>query len=67
MFREAAEIVIEQHQASISNLQRRLGVGFARAGRIVDQLEEAGVVGKSQGSKPRPVLLESVADLERIL
>ena len=67
LLREAAEIVIEQQQASISNLQRRLGIGFARAGRIVDQLEEAGVVGKSQGSKPRPVLLESMADLERIL
>ena len=57
LFMQAARIVIESGQGSVSYLQRRLKVGHSRAGRIMDQLEEAGVVGPAQGSKPREVLL----------
>ena len=56
-FREAAELVVQVKQASVSLLQRRLGIGYARSGRLVDQLERAGVVGKERGSKPREVLM----------
>jgi S-DNA-T family DNA segregation ATPase FtsK/SpoIIIE len=63
LFMDAAELVIDQQQGSTSMLQRRLGVGFARAGRIMDQLQQMGVVGPQQGSKPRAVLLESIADV----
>jgi S-DNA-T family DNA segregation ATPase FtsK/SpoIIIE len=48
-------------------VQRRLKVGYARAGRIIDQLEEAGIVGKFKGSKSREVLLASISDLEAII
>lgn len=57
LFMQAARIVIESGQGSVSYLQRRLKVGHSRAGRIMDQLEESGVVGPAQGSKPRDVLL----------
>ncbi|MBE6753940.1 MAG: DNA translocase FtsK, partial [Ruminococcaceae bacterium] len=57
LFMKAAEVVIEAGQASVSLLQRRLTVGYARAGRIVDQLEKAGVVGPYEGSKPRQVIM----------
>ncbi len=56
-FREAAELVVQVKQASVSLLQRRLGIGYARSGRLVDQLERAGVVGRERGSKPRDVLM----------
>ncbi len=58
-FREAAELVVQVKQASVSLLQRRLGIGYARSGRLVDQLERAGVVGKERGSKPREVLMDA--------
>ena len=67
LFRKAAEIVIEQQQASGSMLQTFLKIGHQRAKRIILQLENAKIVGKEQGSKPREVLLDSVADLEKIL
>jgi DNA segregation ATPase FtsK/SpoIIIE-like protein len=54
----AAELVVQLKQASVSLLQRRLGVGYAKAGRIVDQLERAGIVGRERGSKPREVLMD---------
>ncbi|MBW8889291.1 MAG: DNA translocase FtsK [Fibrobacteres bacterium] len=57
-FREAAELVVQVKQASVSLLQRRLGIGYARSGRLVDQLERAGIVGKERGSKPRDVLMD---------
>jgi S-DNA-T family DNA segregation ATPase FtsK/SpoIIIE len=57
LFMQAARIVIESGQGSVSYLKRRLKVGHSRAGRIMDQLEEVGVVGPAQGSKPREVLL----------
>ncbi|HZW49180.1 MAG TPA: DNA translocase FtsK, partial [Bacillota bacterium] len=52
-----AHIVIESGQGSVSYLQRRLKVGHSRAGRLMDQLEEYGVVGPAQGSKPREVTM----------
>lgn len=65
---EAAHIVVESQLGSTSGLQRRLKVGYARAGRIMDMLEEKGVVGSPDGSKPREVLLdeEGLAALESV-
>ncbi len=57
-FRDAAELVVSLKQASVSLLQRRLGIGYARSGRLVDQLERAGIVGRERGSKPREVLMD---------
>ena len=57
---EAAEIVVSSNLGSTSNLQRRLKVGYARAGRIMDMLENKGVVGPANGSKPREVLVDAV-------
>lgn len=57
---EAAEMVVESGLGSTSNIQRRLKVGYSRAGRIMDQLEEKGVVGPANGSKPREVLVDLV-------
>jgi len=67
LFEEAARLLIRHQQGSVSLIQRRLKVGYARAGRIVDELESAGVVGPYDGSKARAVLMESETDLERIL
>ncbi len=65
-FREAAELVIQQRQGSTSLLQRRMKIGYGRAARIIDQLEDAGVLSPSEGaSKPRDVLI-GAADLDRI-
>lgn len=57
---EAADIVVSSKMGSTSNIQRRLKVGYARAGRIMDQLEELGVVGPANGSKPRDVLVDEL-------
>jgi S-DNA-T family DNA segregation ATPase FtsK/SpoIIIE len=58
LFWEAARLVVRHNQASASLLQRRLRVGYARAGRIIDELEEAGIVGPYEGSKSREVLVD---------
>jgi len=65
MFADAAQLVVSTGLGSTSLLQRRLGMGFARAGRVMDQLERAGVVGPSKGSKAREVLMmaEDLADI----
>lgn len=57
---EAADIVVDSGLGSTSNIQRRLKVGYSRAGRIMDQLEDKGVVGPANGSKPRDVLVDSI-------
>ena len=67
MFNEAAEVIVRHQQGSVSLLQRRLKLGYARAARIVDQLEEAGVVGASMGSKAREVLVENEDQLDVLL
>ena len=61
---QAIQAVIEAGQASTSMLQRKLGVGYARGGRIIDELEEMGIVGPYQGSKPRQVLITKQQYLE---
>lgn len=58
LIEEAIKIIIDENTASVSLLQRKLRVGYARAGRIIDQLEEKGVVGPYEGSKPRKVLVD---------
>jgi S-DNA-T family DNA segregation ATPase FtsK/SpoIIIE len=67
MFDEAARLIVRHQQGSVSLLQRRLKLGYARAARIVDQLEQAGVVGPSEGSKAREVLVENEEQLDLIL
>ncbi|MBR2734861.1 MAG: DNA translocase FtsK, partial [Clostridia bacterium] len=57
MMAEAVKCVVEAGQASTSLLQRRLRVGYARAGRLVDEMEQMGIVGPHEGSKPRQVLI----------
>ena len=57
---EAAEIVVASGLGSTSNIQRKLKVGYSRAGRIMDMLEEKGVVGPPNGSKPREVLVDAM-------
>jgi len=67
LFEDAARLVIAHQQGSVSLLQRRLKIGYARAGRIVDELEDAGVLGPFDGSKARQVLMESEMELEAVL
>ncbi len=67
LFQEAARFVIQHQQCSTSFLQRRMKIGYSRAARIADQLEEAGIVGGFDGSKGRAVLVSSEAELEGIL
>lgn len=67
MFEEAARVIVSHQQGSVSLLQRRLKLGYSRAARIVDQLEEAGIVGPSEGSKARDVLVDNEEQLENIL
>lgn len=66
LFEEAARIVVQSGIASTSSLQRRYAIGYNRAGKIMDQLEEAGIVGPAQGGKPRQILVDSL-QLERML
>lgn len=67
MFDEAARLVVQFQQGSASFLQRKLKLGYNRAGRIVDQLEAAGFIGPFEGSKAREVLVKDMAQLEEIL
>jgi S-DNA-T family DNA segregation ATPase FtsK/SpoIIIE len=63
---QAAQIVVESGTASVSMIQRRLRVGYTRAGRLIDMLERRGIISGYEGSKPRQVLV-SIADLRRVL
>jgi S-DNA-T family DNA segregation ATPase FtsK/SpoIIIE len=67
LFEEAAQIIVQYQQGSTSLLQRRLKLGYNRAGRLMDQLEAAGIVGPNQGSKARDVLVKTEMDLEQYL
>jgi S-DNA-T family DNA segregation ATPase FtsK/SpoIIIE len=58
LFREACEVVIRHKQGSVSLLQRRLGIGYQRAARLIDKLEQAGVVSMFDGSKAREVIVD---------
>ena len=57
-------MVVANQRGSTSDLQRRLGMGYAKAGRVMDQLEAAGVVGPQEGTKPRQVLISSLEELD---
>jgi len=67
LFEDAARVIVRHQQGSVSLLQRRLKLGYSRAARIVDQLEEAGIVGPNDGSKAREVIVENEEQLETIL
>ncbi len=67
LFREAAEVIVTAQQGSASLLQRKLKLGYNRAGRIIDQMEAAGVVGPFEGSKARQVLISDLTTLNRLL
>lgn len=67
MFREAAEVIVTAQQGSASLIQRKLKLGYNRAGRIIDQLEAAGIVGQFEGSKARQVLVSDLTALDKLL
>ncbi len=67
LFKEAARLIVREQVGSTSLIQRKMGLGYNRAGRIMDQLEDAGIVGPSEGSKPRQVRITSFEALEEIL
>ena len=67
MFSEAARVIVSNQQGSASLLQRKLKLGYNRAGRLIDQMEDAGIVGPFEGSKPRQVLISDLNSLETLL
>ena len=67
LFKEAARLIVREQQGSTSLIQRKMNLGYNRAGRIMDQLEDAGIVGPSEGSKPRQVRITSLETLEELL
>ena len=67
LFEEAARAIVVTQQGSTSMIQRRLSIGYNRAGRLMDQLEKAGIVGAAKGSKPREVLISDEVSLDNML
>ena len=67
LFEEAAKLVVTEQQGSTSLIQRKFAIGYNRAGRIMDQLEAAGIVGRAQGSKPREVKITDLLQLDHML
>ena len=67
LFEDAARLIVIAQQGSASLLQRKLKLGYNRAGRLIDQLEAAGVVGQFEGSKARQVLIQDEVSLEQLL
>ena len=67
LFDEAARAIVLSQQGSTSMIQRRFSIGYNRAGRLMDQMEKAGIVGATQGSKPREVLVQDETSLENLL
>ena len=64
MFRDAVQVVLQNHKASTSLLQRKLRVGYSRAARIMEEMEEQGIIGPADGARPREVLISSMSDLD---
>ncbi|HBG58446.1 MAG TPA: cell division protein FtsK, partial [Porphyromonadaceae bacterium] len=67
LFEEAARLIVVHQQGSTSLIQRKFSIGYNRAGRLMDQLEAAGIVGSAQGSKPRDVFIADEYSLEKLL
>ncbi len=67
MFEDAARLIISTQQGSTSLIQRKFSIGYNRAGRLMDQLEKAGIVGQAHGSKPREVLIQDEVSLDNLL
>ena len=67
LFEDAARLIVSSQSGSTSLLQRRMKLGYNRAGRLMDQLEAAGIVGPNQGSKTRDVLIKTESELEQYL
>ena len=67
MFDDAARLIVSTQQGSTSLIQRKFSIGYNRAGRLMDQLEKAGIVGQAHGSKPREVLIQDEMSLDNLL
>jgi S-DNA-T family DNA segregation ATPase FtsK/SpoIIIE len=67
LFEEAARLIVQTQQGSTSLIQRKLKLGYNRAGRLIDQLEQAGIVGQFEGAKARKVLIPDEASLDQFL
>jgi DNA segregation ATPase FtsK/SpoIIIE, S-DNA-T family len=67
LFEDAAKLIVNHQQGSTSLIQRKLKLGYNRAGRLIDQLEAAGIVGPFEGSKAREVLIKDELALEQLL
>jgi S-DNA-T family DNA segregation ATPase FtsK/SpoIIIE len=63
LYRDAVRVVVESRKASTSLLQRKLRIGYARAARIIEEMEEQGIIGAADGSRPRDVLISNIDDL----
>ena len=67
LFEDAARLIVLTQEGSTSLIQRKFAIGYNRAGRLMDQLEKAGIVGRCNGSKPRDVLIMDEISLENLL